>query len=675
MKNENKQSKMMGISSDATLRASLEIPSLAPDESKLSPAGSLGIISITSMGIGYVTVAGFDEDIQIQPQFLNTALHGDEVDIVLFPKVEGEKLSGEVEGILKRARMEFVGTIDRKEGNNFCFIKPDDKRMYMDIFVPSAQTKKLQNGYKALVKIKKWDNSKKNPEGEIVKILGKKGDNDTEMESIIVEKGFQSEFPPKVEKEAEALKKKSKPIPQKDIDERRNFRNITTFTIDPEDAKDFDDAISFREISDGLFEIGVHIADVSHYVRENTELDKEAIHRGVSIYLVDRTIPMLPEVLSNDICSLNPREDKLTFSAVLTMSANGDITNVWLGRTVINSDKRFTYEEAQKVLDEKSGFYCDELANLNKIAKIFKGKRMAMGAIDFEKEEVKFKLDAKGKPIDIIEKPRLDAHKLVEEFMILANKKVATYLSEEVKKINKGASIYRIHDVPKKEAMDELLVFLRMLGHEIEMKGEHISSKELNKLFEKLKGKPEESLVKTAAMRSMAKAIYSMRNIGHYGLALENYTHFTSPIRRYADLLVHRILAKHLAGESLSAEEVAWHHNLAMSLSRREVDAVEAERSSIAYKQTEYMLERIGQTYTGVINGITNWGIYVEESHTKSSGMVKLKDMKDDFYVLNKETYSLVGQRTKKKYSVGDKVKIKVVAGDLERKTIDYKFI
>lgn len=645
-----------------------------------------GIISITSMGVGYVTVAGLEEDIQIQPQFLNTALHGDEVDISLFPKVEGEKLTGEVVEILKRAKMDFVGTIDKKDGSAFAFIKTDDKRMYMDIFISPAsvknfgeakpaQAKKLQSGYKALVKIKDWKDPKKNPEGEIVKILGKKGDNDTEMESIIVEKGFQSEFPHKVEKEAEALEKKSKPIPQKDIDERRDFRNITTFTIDPEDAKDFDDAISFREISAGLFEIGVHIADVSHYVREGTELDKEAIHRGVSIYLVDRTIPMLPEVLSNDICSLNPREDKLTFSAVLMMTANGEIKDIWLGRTVINSDKRFVYEEAQEVMDNGNGEYFDELDCLNKLAKIFKGKRMAMGAIDFESSEVKFKLDTKGRPIDIVEKPRLDVHKLVEEFMILANKEVATYLSEEIKKISKGASIYRIHDVPKKESIDELLVFLRMLGHEIEMKGEYISSKELNDVFEKIKGSPEESLVKTAAMRSMAKAIYSTKNIGHYGLALENYTHFTSPIRRYADLLVHRILAKHLKGDSLTAEEVAWHHSLAMGLSRREIDAVEAERSSVAYKQTEYMMERVGKTYTGIINGITNWGIFVEESHTKSSGMVKLKDMKDDFYVLNKETYSLVGQRTKKKYSIGDEVKIKVAGADLERKTIDFKII
>lgn len=627
------------------------------------------------MGTGYVTAVGFDEDVQIQPQFLNTALHGDEVEVVLFPAVEGEKLNGEIVGVLKRAKMEFVGTIDKRKGSDFSFVVPDDKRMYMDIFISPSDTKKIQDGFKALVQIKRWDDPKKNPEGKILKVIGKKGDNDVEMESIVLEKGFQVGFPQKVEREAELLEQKSRIISEKDIAERRDFRNVTTFTIDPEDAKDFDDAISFEGVSGGLFEIGVHIADVSHYVREDSELDKEAQHRGVSIYLVDRTIPMLPEVLSNDICSLNPKQDKLTFSAVLTISADGHIKKVWLGRTIINSDKRFVYEEAQKVLDDGNGPYHHELEHLNKIAKIFKERRMKGGALDFEKDEVKFKLDAKGKPVEIIEKKRLDVHKLVEEFMILANKEVASYLGAEIKKISKGASIYRVHDVPKKEAVNELLAFLRMLGHDIEERGESISSKELNEIFGKIKGKPEESLIKTVAMRSMAKAIYSTRNIGHYGLALENYTHFTSPIRRYADLLVHRVLDKHLKGGHLSDEESAWYHNFAIELSQREVGAVEAERSSVSLKQTEYMMARIGTVYTGVISGITNWGVYVEESHTKANGMVKLKDMQDDFYVLNKETYSLIGTKTKKKYSIGDEVKIKVVGGDLERKTIDYRFV
>lgn len=634
-----------------------------------------GIIGITSAGMGCVTSAGFDTDIHIEPQFLNTALHGDEVEFFVFPQIEKERLDGEIIRVLWRAKMEFVGTVDKRKGSAISFIVPDDKRMYMDIFISPAESGRVRNNWKVLVRIIKWDDPKKNPEGRIVKVLGKKGDNDAEMESIVLEKGFQMKFPPKVEKEAELLGKISKPIPRKDIDGRRDFRRITTFTIDPEDAKDFDDALSFKKVSDDVFEIGVHIADVSHYVREGGRLDEEARRRGVSIYLVDRTIPMLPEVLSNDVCSLNPGQDKLTFAAVLTISSGGHIQKAWLGRTIINSNKRFAYEEAQKALDEKKGEYYDELNRLNALAKILRGKRMKMGALDFDKEEVKFKLDAKGKPLSVAQKPRLDVHKLVEEFMILANKEVASYLSREVKRINKGASIYRIHGAPKKEAIDELLFLLRMLGHEIEVKGENISSKELNEIFEKIKGKPEESLVKTVAMRSMAKAIYSIGNIGHYGLALENYTHFTSPIRRYADLLVHRILERHLKGGHLRSQEIAWHHNFAAELSQREIDATDAERSSVAYKQVEYMLGKTGHIFEGVISGITTWGVYVEESRTKASGMVKFKDMKDDFYVFNKETYSLVGTRRKRKYSVGDKVKIKIIGGDLERKTLDYIFI
>ncbi|OGD35220.1 ribonuclease R [Candidatus Azambacteria bacterium RIFCSPHIGHO2_01_46_10] len=634
-----------------------------------------GIIGITSKGTGYVTSAEFDMDIQIEPQFLNTALHGDEVEFFVFPQIEKERLDGEIIRVLWRAKMEFVGTVDKRKGSAISFIVPDDKRMYTDIFISPAESGRVRNNWKVLVRIIKWDDPKKNPEGRIVKVLGKKGDNDAEMESIVLEKGFQMKFPPKVEKEAELLGKISKPIPRKDIDGRRDFRRITTFTIDPEDAKDFDDALSFKKVSDDVFEIGVHIADVSHYVREGGRLDEEARRRGVSIYLVDRTIPMLPEVLSNDVCSLNPGQDKLTFAAVLTISSGGHIQKAWLGRTIINSNKRFAYEEAQKALDEKKGGYYDELNRLNELAKILRGKRMKMGALDFDKEEVKFKLDAKGKPLSVAQKPRLDVHKLVEEFMILANKEVASYLSREVKRINKGASVYRIHGAPKKEAIDELLFLLRMLGHEIEVKGENISSKELNEIFEKIKGKPEESLVKTVAMRSMAKAIYSIRNIGHYGLALENYTHFTSPIRRYADLLVHRILERHLKGGHLRSQEIAWHHNFAAELSQREIDATDAERSSVAYKQVEYMLGKTGHVFEGVISGITTWGVYVEESRTKASGMVKFKDMKDDFYVFSKETYSLVGTRRKRKYSVGDKVKIKIIGGDLERKILDYIFV
>ncbi len=633
-----------------------------------------GIIGITAKGVGYVTIIGFSEDVLIEPQFLNTALHGDEVEVSLFLSVEQEKTSGEVASILKRAKTEFVGTVDKKEGGAIAFVIPDDKKVYRDIFLPPSESKKMKSGWKVLVEIKKWDDPKKNPEGKVIKILGEKGDNNVEMESIVLEKGFQIKFPQNVEKEAHAIGKKSKPISQKDVATRRDFRGVTTFTIDPADAKDFDDAISFQKKSDKIFEIGVHIADASYYVREGSALDGEAKRRGVSIYLVDRTIPMLPEILSNDICSLNPQEDKLTFSAVFTVDVEGTTHDVWFGRTIIHSNKRFTYEEAQKVLDEKRGAYHDELSHLNKLAQVFKKRRKGAGALDFEKAEVKFELDERGRPLRVVQKPRLDVHKLVEEFMILANKEVASYLGGEVKKILGGASLYRVHDVPKKEAASELLFLLRTLGHDVEAEGGRISSKEMNNLFEKIKGSTEEFLIKTVAMRSMAKAVYSINNIGHYGLALENYTHFTSPIRRYADILVHRILAKHLRGESLDDKEVDWLHSFAVALSEREVGAVDAERASIAYKQVEYMMERIGNEYEGIISGITNFGVYIEELETMASGMVKFKDMTDDFYVFDKGTFSLIGEKSKKKYSVGDRVKIKVVAADLERKTLDFMF-
>ena len=634
-----------------------------------------GIISTSAKGTGFVAVEGFEEDVIIESQSLNTAMNGDEIEISLLPQVKSERTQGEVVKVLKRAKMEFVGTIDKKKGDTISFVIPDDTKMYMDIFLPAGETKTVQHNQKVLVRLKDWTDPKKNPEGKVLKVLGMRGDNEVEMESIVIEKGFEMGYPPKVEAEAKELEKKSKPISQKDIAERRDFRDVTTFTIDPADAKDFDDAISFKEISAGLYEIGVHIADVSHYVRPDTQLDKEARRRGVSIYLVDRTIPMLPEILSNDICSLNAHEDKLTYAAVMTITSDGRIKEVWFGKTIINSNRRFVYEEAQKVLDDKKGEYYEELNILNKIAKIFKTQRMKAGALDFEKDEVKFKLDSKGKPIGVVKKIRTDIHKLVEEFMVLANKEVATYLSKDIKKINKGASVYRIHDVPKKKNIEELLFLLKALGHDIEIKRGDISSKELNALLEKIKGRPEESLVKTVAMRSMAKAIYSIKNIGHYGLALEHYTHFTSPIRRYADLMVHRVLEKHLKGQSLNADEAAWYHDTTIGLTDREIDDSEAERASIAYKQVEYMMERVGQIYDGVISGITNWGVYVEELETGSSGMIKFKDMKDDFYEFKRESFSLVGTKHKNKYSIGDKVKVKVLGGDLGRRTLDYMFV
>lgn len=642
---------------------------------KINKSNLKGLIAIASNATGYISVADLEEDVKIEQSFLNTALHGDEVEIALFPKIPGERLTGEVIKIIKRAKTEFVGTVDKRKGSSVSFVVPDDKRMYTDIFLSQNESKKVQNGLKILVEIKKWDDPKKSPEGKILKTIGKQGDHNTEMKSIVLGKGFEIDFPPKVKREAELLEKAAKLTFDEEISKRKDLRNINTYTIDPHDAKDLDDAISFKEISKNLFEIGINIADVSHYVKAGSYIDKEAKERGTSIYLVDRTIPMLPEILSNNICSLNPGEDKLTFSAILTITSDGTIKDRWFGRTVINPDKRFSYEEAEAALNDKNNKYHNELSQINKLAKIFNKERMKMGAIDFESNEVKFELDSKGKPINIKIKERLDAHKLIEEFMVLANKEVASYLSKDIKKIKKGASIYRTHGAPKRESIAELLFLLKTLGHEIEIEEKDISSKELNKLFDMIENTPEESLVKTVALKSMAKAIYSTKNTGHYGLAIADYTHFTSPIRRYADVLLHRILDKHLNGKNLNKEEIDEYHSTAIELSAREVDATEAERASITYKQVEYMLERVGEEFTGIITGITNWGVYVEESKTKSSGMVKFRDMKDDFYTFDRETYSIIGEKTKNKYSIGDEVKIKVLGGDLIKKTLDYAFV
>lgn len=651
-----------------------------PKDKKLT-----GLIALTSKAVGFVTIPGIAEDILIEPSDLNTALHGDEVEIVLHPRSdEDDRLTGEVARIIRRAKTDFVGTVDKRKKGAVAFIKPDDTKVYIDFLLPAMQSMRLQNGYKVQVRLKRWFDPKKSPEVALIKILGRKGDNNVEMESIVLEKGFAVGFPDKVEKEAELIAKhssdgKGKSIHQKELAGRKDFRRITTFTIDPADAKDFDDAISIKKLPNNLYEIGVHIADVSHYVKEGGPLDKEARHRGVSIYLVDRTIPMLPEVLSNDLCSLNPNEDKLTYSAVMTMDLSGNIQKVWLGRTVINSDKRFTYEEAQKILEMKNGKFYEELDTLNTIAKVFRGHRRSAGALDFEKEEVKFVLDKSGKPLGIQKKERQDAHKLIEEFMILANREVAAYLSKEIKRIKKGASVYRVHATPKKEAIGELLFLLKALGHDVSMAGPHISSKELAAVLEQLKDRPEEPLIKTLALRAMAKAVYSTENIGHYGLALENYTHFTSPIRRYADILVHRILTTHLKGKSLSKQDIHWYQSTAIALSAREIEAAEAERASVAYKQTEYMLEKQKKTpsgiYSGIISGITKWGVYVEESETKSQGMIRFKDMRDDFYVFEKESYSIVGSKNKKRYTLGDKVKFRVLGGDLAAKTLDFQLI
>ncbi len=636
----------------------------------MKPARRLeGTISISAKGTGYVDIIGRDDDIEIDFKHLNKALHGDTVSIILHPKMSSRQ-TGEVADILKRAKKGFSGVLESEDG--IPFLKPDDTRMYTDILVPKKFLNEAKIGQKVFVEITSWVDTKKSPEGKVVKIFGQPGDNDAEMHAIAMEKGFDKELLAKTEIEAQKIKDAG--IKATDYKDRRDFRQTLTFTIDPSDAKDFDDAISFKDLGNDQYEIGIHIADVSHYVKIGSDLDEEARERGSSVYLVDRTIPMLPEILSNDLCSLVPNKDRLTMSAVFVVNKNAKVLSDWYGRTVIHSQKRFTYEEAEEAIINPNKTLHKELAILNNLAKKLTKERFASGAISLEQEEVKFVLDDKGVPIQVIKKVRGDSNKLIEEFMLLANKKVAETISKGIKKDN-GVFVYRVHDLPSKEKMEDLAFFLRSLGHKISLVNGIIPSYEINALLKKLENSNEAGTVHRAVIRSMAKAIYSTKNIGHYGLAFEYYTHFTSPIRRYPDIVVHRLLTDYLSKKKISKEKLLEYEKVARISSEQEKRASDAERASIKYKQVEYMSTRIDKTFNGIISGITEWGIYVEEKETKCEGLVRVRDMADDFYIFNEKKMELSGQKKKKKYRLGDNIKIKVKAVDLERKTIDYVLI
>ncbi len=666
-----------------------------------------GIISVTAKGTGYVKITDEKrsrllgdlperQDPEIDFRHLNTALHGDMVEIKLHPKGRGRQ-TAEVVKIISRAKIGFAGVLE--EENKIFFLKPDDTKMYTDILIPEKMLNGAKVGQKVYVKIISWKDSQKAPEGEVKEILGEPGDNETEMRAIAIEKGFGFELSNKSEKEAEQIKHNG--ISEKDYADRRDFRNVLTFTIDPYDAKDFDDAISFRKLpssneegfgggnsknhlalsgtppqqgGEELYEIGIHIADVSHYVKPGSELDEQARERGTSVYLVDRTIPMLPESLSNDLCSLVPDKDRLTMSAVFIIDKDAKVKDQWFGRTVIHSQKRFTYEEAEVSINNPTAPLHTELFILNELAKKFTKERFAKGAISLDQEEVKFVLDENSVPIKVIKKERGDSNRLIEEFMLLANKKVAEIISKSAKKEGiKDVFVYRVHDVPSKEKTEDLAYFLKGLGHKVTLKNGVIPSDQINKLLKDLIGKGERDTVNRAVIRSMAKAIYSTKNIGHYGLAFEYYTHFTSPIRRYPDVVVHRLLADFLAGHKIQGEKLKEYAEISRKASEQEKRASDAERASIKYKQVEYMSLRVGEIFEGVISGVNEWGIYVEELETKCEGMIRVRDMKDDFYMFNEKKLELVGQKKKKKYRLGDRIKIKVKQVDLEKKTIDYE--
>lgn len=594
------------------------------------------------------------------------ALTGDKVRVQLLAKRKNKDLEAEVLEVLERADNRFVGTLDVTKG--YAFLMTESRLLSNDIFIPKDKLKGGKNGEKAVVRITSWPDKAKNPIGEVLDVLGKQGDNNTEMHAILAEFGLPYKYPENVERTADQI---PDVISAEEIAKREDFRGITTFTIDPKDAKDFDDALSIRQLPSGLWEIGVHIADVTHYVQPDDVIDREAETRATSVYLVDRTIPMLPERLSNGICSLRPNEEKLCFSAIFEMNDEGEVKTSRVARTVIESDRRFTYEEAQEIIETGEGDYKEEILKLDSLAKILRNNRFKHGAINFDRHEVRFEIDEKGKPLSVYFKYSKDANKLIEEFMLLANRTVAEIIGKPTNNKKPKTFVYRIHDLPDPEKMENFAAFIRRFGYRLQTEGKKVDiSKGINSLLDEVQGKREENLIETVAIRAMAKAVYSTENIGHYGLAFEYYTHFTSPIRRYPDMMVHRLLERYLSGGRSVAEKK--YEDLCKHCSSMEQVAASAERASIKYKQVEFLSDKIGQIFDGVISGVTEWGLYVELNENKCEGMVPIRDLDDDYYEFDEKNYCLIGRRRKRRYRLGDPLTIRVVQANLERKQLDF---
>jgi ribonuclease R len=626
-----------------------------------------GIVDITSRGNAYVVCEDLEHDVYVPSRNLNHALNKDLVRVYVYKRRKNSKLEGDVVAILDRRKYEYVGVLQKN--NDYGFVVPDDPKMYSDIFIGPEHLLEAEDGDKVLARITDWPQKSKNPFGEILKVLGKPGDHDTEIHSILVEYGLPYTFPDHVEEFASNLPIE---ISDEEIRKRRDMRKDLTFTIDPSDAKDFDDALSFKVLKNGNYEIGVHIADVSHYVEENTVLEDEAYQRATSVYLVDRVVPMLPEILSNNVCSLRPNEEKLTFSVVFEMNQKGDVINAWYGRTVIYSDQRFTYDQAQQIITGESLHENDKLnlaiRTLDSLAKKMRQRRMSQGAISFDKTEVKFRLDEEANPIGVFVKESKDANKLIEEFMLLANRKVAEFIGKK-----KKTFVYRVHDEPDIDKLEALQGVITKFGYRIDTRSRDTTSQSLNKLLSDVHGKPESNMIETLAIRSMSKAVYTTENIGHYGLAFDYYTHFTSPIRRYPDVMAHRLLQHYLdGGKSAKADkyEEKCDHS-----SEREMMASKAERDSIKYMQVKYMQDHPEQEFEGVISGVTEWGIYVEIIENKCEGMVRIKDISSDYFIFDERQYALIGQAKRKMYQLGDKVVVTVKNTDLERKHLDFNLV
>lgn len=627
-----------------------------------------GRVDMKQTGKAYIISEEMLEDIRISSNNTGHALHNDIVKVRLFPRRKDKKPEGEIIQILERAKSIYVGTIQISK--NHAFLVADSKSMPLDIYIPHENINGARDGDKVIVHITEWLPQSKNPHGEVTQVLGRPGVNEVEMHAILAEYGLPAVFPAEVEAEAENI---PTIISEKEIAGRRDFRNITTFTIDPWDAKDFDDALSLQQTSENEWEVGVHIADVTHYVRPGTLIEKEAISRATSIYLVDRTIPMLPEKLSNYACSLRPNEDKLTYSVVFTLNDKARISNIWMGKTIINSNQRFTYEEVQTIIEESSGKYTEEIGLLNNMAHLLRSRRLKMGAIDFDRKEVKFKLDDAGKPIGVFLKEQKDAHKLIEEFMLLANKAVAEKVGKTTGKREAKTFVYRVHDLPNMEKLTSLSEFVSKFGYKLKTDTRKHISESFNRMLNDSQGKGEENMIETLSLRTMAKAVYSTQNIGHYGLAFDHYTHFTSPIRRYPDMMVHRLLFAYEHGAP-SANQNEY-ELLCKHSSEMEKKAQDAERDSVKYKQVEFMSDKLGMEFDGLISGVSKWGIYVEIKENKIEGMVRLSDLDDDYYFLDEENHQVIGQRKKKHYKLGSPVRIQVARADFLKRELDFKMI
>jgi ribonuclease R len=659
------------------LMAANEIVEMNRGKYKLNPASIrpgissniiTGRVDMKQTGKAYIITDELADDVFISANNTYHALNGDIVKVRLFPKRKERKIEGRIIEIIERKRKQFVGVIEHS--GKYAFLIPDDVSVPIDIYIPGDSLKGAKNGEKAVARITDWPEHSKNPFGEVINVLGKPGEHEVEMQSILADVGFPVGFPKHVEAEADKI---DVTISEEEINSRKDFRNVFTCTVDPEDAKDFDDALSLKKLNNGNWEVGIHIADVSHYVKPGTAIDKEAFDRATSVYLVDRVIPMLPERLSNNVCSLRPHEDKLCYAAVFELDENASVKKEWFGRTVINSDFRYNYDQVQAVIEGGNDPYQKEIMVLHDLASKLRKIRFEKGAIAFSSQEVKFRLDDHGKPIEAYIKEQNDSNRLIEDFMLLANRKVAEKVGKKQGNREPKTFVYRIHDVPNPEKLQTFAEFVGKLGYKLHIGSRKSISSSLNNLFEQIKGKGEENMIESIAVRTMAKAEYSIQNIGHYGLAFNFYTHFTSPIRRYPDLMVHRLLDLYLqGGQSVNPNE---YEEKCKHSSEMERKAMEAERASVKYKQAEFLLDKVGQEFNGLISGVSKWGIFVELDGNKCEGMISLRYLDDDFYYLDEDNYKVVGAQQGKEFQLGDPIRIRVKRIDLSKKQMDFELV